>query len=177
MPRPPYPLPSVIDERLADLLAVVDTAYLATASRDGEPYAQHRGGPPGFVIALDERNLGFADFAGNRQYLTVQNLADNDRAFLFLMDYARRRRAKIWGRARVTTDADVLARVTPAGYRARVERAIVMTVDGWDLNCPAHIPVKVAVADVAAAIDRLEQRIAALEEENRELRLRTTTRR
>jgi predicted pyridoxine 5'-phosphate oxidase superfamily flavin-nucleotide-binding protein len=170
MPRPPYPLPSTVDPHLAELLAAVDTAYLATASRDGEPYAQHRGGPPGFVIALDERTLGIPDFAGNRQLLTVQNLADNDRVFLFLMDYARRRRAKIWGRARVTTEPELVARVTPAGYRARVERAIVVTIDGWDLNCPAHIPIKLAAADVSAAIDRLEQRIASLEAENQALR-------
>jgi predicted pyridoxine 5'-phosphate oxidase superfamily flavin-nucleotide-binding protein len=142
MPRPTE-LPTAVTPTLRALLAEVDTAYLATASRDGEPYAQHRGGPRGFVRALDDHTLGFADFAGNRQYITLDNLAENDRAFLFLMDYAHRRRAKVWGRARVSHDPDVIARLRPAGYKARVERAILLDVEAWDLNCPAHIPRKV----------------------------------
>ena len=142
MPRPTE-LPRTVTPTLRALLADVDTAFLATASGDGEPYAQHRGGPPGFIRALDDHTLGFADFAGNRQYITLDNLAENDRAFLFLMDYEHRRRAKVWGRARVSDDPAVIARLTPAGYKARVERAILLDVEAWDLNCPAHIPRKV----------------------------------
>ena len=142
MPRPTE-LPRTVTPTLRALLADVDTAFLATASGDGEPSAQHRGGPPGFIRALDDHTLGFADFAGNRQYITLDNLAENDRAFLFLMDYEHRRRAKVWGRARVSDDPAVIARLTPAGYKARVERAILLDVEAWDLNCPAHIPRKV----------------------------------
>jgi predicted pyridoxine 5'-phosphate oxidase superfamily flavin-nucleotide-binding protein len=142
MPRP-TDLPSHGSPVLRAVLAATGPAYRATASADGEPYAQHRGGPRGFVRALDDHTLGFADFAGNRQYITLDNLAENDRAFLFLMDYEHRRRAKVWGRARVSHDPAIIARLTPAGYKARVERAILIDVEAWDLNCPAHIPRKV----------------------------------
>jgi predicted pyridoxine 5'-phosphate oxidase superfamily flavin-nucleotide-binding protein len=155
---------------LVAFLADVDTAYLATASASGQPYAQHRGGPKGFIRVLDEHTLGFADFAGNRQYITAGNLAENERAFLFLMDYAHQRRIKLWGRARMVDDAALIARLRPEGYKARPERALVFTVDAWDSNCHQHIPQKFDAADVADAVRGLEQRIADLESENARLR-------
>jgi predicted pyridoxine 5'-phosphate oxidase superfamily flavin-nucleotide-binding protein len=169
---------TAITEDLAEFLAGVDTAYLATASAEGRPYAQHRGGPKGFIRVIDDHTLGFADFTGNRQYISTGNLAENDRAFLFLMDYAHRRRIKLWGRARVVTgDAALTARLTPEGYRATPEQVILFTVEAWDSNCPQHIPQKFDAADVAAAIGRLEQRIAALEAENASLNQRLETER
>ena len=160
-----------IDERLAAFLAEVDTAYLATANAAGQPYAQHRGGPKGFIRVVDEHTLGFVDFAGNRQYVTTGNLAENDRAFLFLMDYAHRRRIKVWGRARVVEGDDALvARLMPEGYRARPEQVVLFEVEAWDVNCPQHIPQKVDAADVARALEGLQTRLEALEAENAALR-------
>lgn len=159
---------------LAAFLAERDSAYLATASRDGQPYVQHRGGPKGFIRVLDEGTLGFADYAGNRQYITAGNLAENDRAFLFLMDYARQRRIKIWGRAKVVeNDPELIARLMPEGYAARPEQAILFTIAAWDVNCPQHIPQKLDAADVAAAVERLQRRIGELEAENARLRERS----
>jgi predicted pyridoxine 5'-phosphate oxidase superfamily flavin-nucleotide-binding protein len=168
---------TAITEDLAVFLAAVDTAYLATASADGQPYAQHRGGPKGFIRVLDAHTLGFADFAGNRQYITTGNLTGNSKAFLFLMDYAHRRRIKLWGHARIVEgDAGLLARLMPASYSARPEQAILFEVDAWDVNCPQHIPQKFDAADVTAAINRLEERIATLEAENRRLQQQTPER-
>jgi uncharacterized protein len=155
---------------LAAFLAERDSAYLATASAAGQPYIQHRGGPKGFIRVVDDETLAFADFSGNRQYITTGNLAENDRAYLFLMDYAHRRRIKIWGRAKVVEDAETTAKLMPAGYSARPEQAIVFTVEAWDSNCPQHIPQKFDAADVAAAVEKLQARIAELEAENEELR-------
>ncbi len=166
---------TAIDEDLVQFLAQVDTAYLATANAEGQPYAQHRGGPKGFIRALDDHTIGFADFSGNRQYISTGNLAENDKAFLFLMDYAHRRRVKLWGRARVVEgDPALEARLMPEGYHARPEQVILFMVEAWDTNCAQHIPRKLDAEDVAAAIGRLEARIAALETENRrfEQRLR-----
>jgi predicted pyridoxine 5'-phosphate oxidase superfamily flavin-nucleotide-binding protein len=161
---------TAIDANLADFLAGIDTAYLATANAAGQPYAQHRGGPKGFIKVVDDHTLAFADFTGNRQYITTGNLADNARAFLFLMDYAQRRRIKLWGRARVSDDPAIIAQLMPDNYPAQPEQAILFTVDAWDVNCPQHIPQKIDAADVAATIDRLEARIAALEAENATLK-------
>lgn len=156
-----------ITHGLAAFLAGIDTAYLATASAEGQPYCQHRGGPPGFIRVLDDHTLGFADYAGNRQYISTGNLAENDRAFLFLMDYAHRRRIKLWGKARVVRDDDaLLTRLMPDGYVARPEQAIIFTVAAWDVNCPQHIPRKVD----KTRLDALEARIAMLESENAALR-------
>jgi predicted pyridoxine 5'-phosphate oxidase superfamily flavin-nucleotide-binding protein len=155
---------------LAAFVAVRDSAYLATASKAGQPYIQHRGGPKGFIHVIDEETLAFADFSGNRQYITTGNLAENDRAYLFLMDYAHRRRVKIWGRAKVVEDAETVAKLMPADYEARPEQAIVFTVEAWDTNCPQHIPQKLDAADVAATVHKLQARIAELEVENEELR-------
>ncbi|WP_295528600.1 pyridoxamine 5'-phosphate oxidase family protein [Novosphingobium sp. Chol11] len=157
---------TAIDEDLAEFVAGVDTAYLATATAAGQPYAQHRGGPKGFIRVLDEHTLAFADYTGNRQYITAGNLADNDKAFLFLMDYALRRRIKVWGRARVSDDPATIAQLMPENYRARPEQAILFTVEAWDVNCPQHIPVKIDAGEVAGAIEHLKARIAVLEAEN-----------
>ncbi len=159
-----------ISDDLAGFLADVDTAYLATASADGQPYAQHRGGPKGFIRVVGERTLGFADFKGNRQFITTGNLMENDRAFLFLMDYAHRRRVKIWGRARLLEDPELIRSLTPDSYRARAEQAILFDVEAWDVNCPQHIPQKIDAEDVARALQGLQERIAALEAENAALR-------
>ena len=141
---------TAITPDLAGRLAEARSLYLATASADGQPYVQHRGGPPGFVRVLDERTLGFADFKGNRQYITTGNLAENGKAFIFVMDYAQRRRVKIWGRARVVEgDAALLARLWPEGYQARPEQVIVFEVEAWDTNCPQHIPQMFHAEDVA----------------------------
>lgn len=161
---------TLIDDSLIDFLAGIDTAYLATANATGQPYAQHRGGPKGFIRALDSRTLAFADYIGNKQYISTGNLADNDKAFLFLMDYAHRRRIKIWGRAYVSDDPDVIAALMPENYRARPGQAILFTVDAWDVNCSQHIPQKLDAADVAGAIERLNTRIAELEAENARLK-------
>jgi predicted pyridoxine 5'-phosphate oxidase superfamily flavin-nucleotide-binding protein len=160
-----------IDAVLAKFIAGMRSFYLATASKDGQPYVQHRGGPPGFLRVVDETTLAFADFAGNRQYVTTGNLAENPRAMLFLMDYQHRRRVKIWGQARVIEDdPELIARLFPEDYGARPEAAILFTVEAWDANCPQHIPQLLFVEDVAAAIGVLEERIAALEAENARLR-------
>ncbi len=162
---------TTIDDALRAFLAERDSCYLATASADGQPYVQHRGGPPGFVRVLDDRTLGFVDFAGNRQFITLGNLAENARAFLFFMDYARRRRIKVWGRARVVEgDAALLGSLMPEGYAARGERVILFAVEAWDANCPQHIPQKVDAEGARAAIARLEARVRELEGENRGLR-------
>jgi uncharacterized protein len=155
---------------LTAFLAERDSAYFATASLAGQPYIQHRGGPKGFIRAIDEQTLAFADFSGNQQYITTGNLAENDRAYLFLMDYAHRRRIKIWGRAEVVEDTETVAKLMPADYPARPEHAIVFTVEAWDTNCPKHIPQKFDATDVAATVHKLQARIAELEAENEELR-------
>jgi predicted pyridoxine 5'-phosphate oxidase superfamily flavin-nucleotide-binding protein len=149
---------------LAAFVAERDSFYLATASAAGQPYVQHRGGPKGFLRVLDERTLGFADFRGNRQYITLGNLAENDRAFIFLMDYANQQRIKLWGRARVVEDDPaLLARLAPEGDEGVPEQAILFTVEAWDANCRQHIPQLFAADDVAAAIGKLQARIAELE--------------
>lgn len=153
-----------IDDDLVDFLGDIDTAYLATVSSEGQPYAQHRGGPRGFIRALGPRTLGFVDYAGNRQYITTGNLADNDKAFLFLMDYANRRRVKIWGRARVVEgDGPLTERLMPKGTAARAQQVILFEVEAWDVNCPQHIPRKVDAAETDATIARLAARVRELE--------------
>ena len=156
---------------LLGFLTEVDTAYLATTNAAGQPYVQHRGGPKGFICALDEATLGFADYAGNRQYITLGNLAENDQAFLFLMDYAHRRRIKIWGRARVVeADPELISQLMPKGYQARAEQAVLFEVKAWDMNCPRHIPQKLDAGEVAKVLAKLQSRIETLEAENDKLR-------
>jgi predicted pyridoxine 5'-phosphate oxidase superfamily flavin-nucleotide-binding protein len=154
-----------ISPDIAAFVAERTSFYLATASAEGQPYIQHRGGPKGFLHVLDDRTLAFADFAGNRQFITIGNLAENDRAQIFLMDYANRTRVKIWGRAHVSDDKTLLARLMPPDYRARGEQAIVFDVAAYDVNCPQHIPQKFDAPDVAAALDHLKSRISELEAE------------
>ena len=155
-----------IDEQLAAVLADSNSIYLATASGDGQPYIQHRGGPKGFIKVLDSQTLAFTDFAGNRQYITQGNLAENPKAYIFVMDYAHRRRVKIWGEARIVEDDPALTdSLTPRGYKARPEQAILFKVSAWDTNCPQHIPQKFDAADVAAALAARDARIAELEAE------------
>ncbi len=160
-----------VTPELAAFLGERDSAYLATATSAGQPYIQHRGGPKGFIRVLDDKTLGFADFVGNRQYITTGNLAENNRAFLFLMDYAQRQRIKIWGKARVVeNDAELLGKLMPEGYDARPQQAILFTIEAWDVNCPQHIPQYFDAADVTAAVTKLERRISELEAENARLR-------
>jgi predicted pyridoxine 5'-phosphate oxidase superfamily flavin-nucleotide-binding protein len=156
---------------LAAFLAARESCYLATASAEGQPYVQHRGGPKGFLKVLDDKHLAFADFRGNRQYITLGNLSENDRAFIFLMDYATRQRIKIWGRARaVEDDPELLARLADPAYKGRPERAIVFEIAAWDVNCPQHIPRLYSEDQVAAAIGKLQARIAELESDLARLR-------
>jgi predicted pyridoxine 5'-phosphate oxidase superfamily flavin-nucleotide-binding protein len=151
---------------LAAFIAERDSFYLGTANADGQPYIQHRGGPQGFLKVLDDRTLGFADYSGNRQYITVGALEENDKAFIFLMDYPNRRRIKIWGRARyVEDDSDLLARLADDGYEAKPERAILFTIEAWDVNCPQHITQRFSVEEMAPTVDALKSRIAELEAE------------
>ena len=160
-----------ITPELATFIAAQTSVFLATASADGQPYIQHRGGPAGFLRVLDERTIGFVDFAGNRQYITQGNLAENPKAYLFLIDYAHRRRIKIWGEARVVEgDAELTARLMPDGYKARPEQVILFTVSAWDSNCPQHIPQRFDAEDVAAALAERDTRIAQLEAEIKSLR-------
>jgi predicted pyridoxine 5'-phosphate oxidase superfamily flavin-nucleotide-binding protein len=168
--------PDRVTNDLAAFVSELDTAFLATASAAGAPYIQHRGGPKGFIKVLDDKTLGFADYAGNRQYITLGNLAENDRAYLFLLDFAARRRIKIWGRARVVEDDPaLLARLADPGYRARPERAILFTVEAWDVNCTQHITARFTESEIADATLVLRDRIAALEAENARLRARTVS--
>lgn len=158
-------------EDLVEYLADLDMFYLGTANAAGQPYIQYRGGPPGFLKVLDEKTLGFADFGGNRQYITLGNLFENPKAFLFLMDYAHRRRVKVWGTARVLEgDADLLARLRDPEYPGKVERAILFTIEAWDVNCPQHIHLRFSERQIAPTIERLQSRIVELEAEVARLR-------
>ena len=155
-----------IDENLAAFLAEAKSLYFATATADGQPYIQHRGGPKGFVKILDKHTLAFADYSGNRQFITQGNLSENPKAHIFLMDYAHRRRVKIWGEARVVDDDPAMLKsLTPQGYRARPEQVIIFKIAAWDTNCPQHIPQKFDAADVATALAMRDARIAELEAE------------
>ena len=155
-----------IDDNLTAFLADINSLYFATASADGQPYIQHRGGPKGFVKILDKNTLAFADYSGNRQYITQGNLSENPKANIFLMDYAHRRRVKIWGDARVVDDDPALLQsLMPQGYKARPEQVILFKISAWDTNCPQHIPQKFDAADVAAALASRDARIAELEAE------------
>jgi predicted pyridoxine 5'-phosphate oxidase superfamily flavin-nucleotide-binding protein len=160
-----------ITPELAGFIAAQTSIFFATANADGQPYIQHRGGPPGFLRVLDEKTIGFADFSGNRQHITQGNLADNPKAHLFLIDYAHRKRIKIWGEARVVEgDAELTAKLMPEGYKARPEQVILFTVSAWDANCPQHIPQRFEAADIAAALAARDKRIEVLEAEIMRLR-------
>ncbi len=151
---------------LAGFLAGLDMFYLGTANAGGQPYIQYRGGPQGFLKVLDPRTLAFADFGGNRQFISTGNLSENPRVFVFLMDYANRQRVKVWGTARVVSDdPELLARLSDPGYDARPERAIVITIEAWDANCPQHIHPRLLASEVVPLVESLQERIRSLEAE------------
>jgi predicted pyridoxine 5'-phosphate oxidase superfamily flavin-nucleotide-binding protein len=155
-----------IDENLRAFLAEANSLYFATASADGQPYIQHRGGPKGFIKVLDKNTIAFADYSGNRQFITQGNLSENPKSHIFLMDYAHRRRVKIWGEARVVDDDPALLRsLMPQDYKARPEQVILFRISAWDTNCPQHIPQKFDAADVAAALASRDAHIVELESE------------
>ena len=163
--------PNTVTPELAAFIAEQDTVFLATATGDGAPYIQHRGGPKGFIKVIDEKTLGFADYRGNRQYLTLANLSENDRAFLFLLDPARKQRIKLWGRARVVEDdAALVEKLFDKGYKARPERAILFKIEAWDVNCSSHIVSRFTEAEIDHAFAAVKEQIAALQAENAELR-------
>lgn len=163
--------PDAITPELAKFIAEQDTAFLATATAEGAPYVQHRGGPKGFIKVLDDHTLGFADYRGNRQYITLANLSENDRAFLFLLDPARRQRIKLWGRARIVEDdAALVATLFDEGYKARPERAILFTIEAWDVNCSSHIVARYTEAELEEFFSAVRTRIHELEAENQKLR-------
>jgi predicted pyridoxine 5'-phosphate oxidase superfamily flavin-nucleotide-binding protein len=160
-----------ITPELAAFLAAQDTAFLATATAGGAPYVQHRGGPKGFIKVVDECTLAFADYAGNKQYITLGNLSENGHAFLFLIDFTTRTRIKIWGRCRVAEgDTALIDKLFDHGYCAQPERVLLFAVEAWDANCSSHITARFSEADIAAAASALRDRIVALEAENARLR-------
>jgi len=162
---------TTVTPELARFLADLDMFYLGTSNADGRPYIQYRGGSPGFLKVVDEKTLGFADFGGNRQYVTLGNLSENPKAFLFLMDYARQRRVKVWGTARVVEGDKALEdRLRDPEYPGKVERVILFTVEAWDVNCPQHIHPRFSERQIAPAMEKLQSRIAELELEVKHLR-------
>src|SRR5258706_14635445 len=166
---------TLITPELAEFIARQRSAFLGTASADGQPYIQHRGGPPGFLKVLDDKTIGFADFPGICQFITQGNLIDNAKAVLFLIDYGARKRVKIWGEARVIEgNAELIKKLMPEGYGARPEQVLLFTVAAWDANCPQHIPVRFEAEDVAALLAERDKRIAALETEVERLRSKET---
>lgn len=162
---------TAITPDLAAFIAAQTSVFLATANAQGQPYIQHRGGPPGFLRVLDEHTIGFADFNGNRQFISSGNLAENPKAHLFLIDYTMRQRIKLWGTARVIDDdPDLIERLMPADYKAKGEQAMLFSVAAWDANCPQHIPQRLEAGDVARALQSRDERIAELEAEIRRLK-------
>lgn len=157
---------TTVTEDLAAFLAELDMFYLGTANAAGQPYIQYRGGPAGFLKVIDDHTLGFADFAGNRQYITLGNLSENPQAFIFLMDYANSRRVKLWGTAKVIeNDTALLARLADPNYEATPQRAILISIEAWDTNCPQHIHQRFSAAQVAPVIESLQRRVKELEAE------------
>ncbi len=170
-PRLAEGFPDTVTPELASFIAKQDTAFLGTANAQGTPYIQHRGGPKGFIKVIDEHTLGFADYRGNRQYITLANLSENDRAYLFLLDPARKQRIKLWGRARVVeNDPALVEKLFDKGYKARPERAILFTIQAWDVNCSQHVVPRFTEADIGEALEKIQSRIAELEAENASLR-------
>ena len=149
----------------AKFVAALDMFYLGTANADGYPYIQYRGGPVGFLKVVDEKTLGFADFGGNRQFISTGNALENDKAFLFLINYEARQRIKVWGRLSIVADApELLESLSDPAYPARPERAVLFSIEAWDMNCPQHIHRRVLKSDAEAEMERLRRRIAELEE-------------
>lgn len=155
-----------ITDDLRQFLQAIDTFFLATASADGRPYVQHRGGPPGFLKTIGTHTLAFADFAGNRQYITLGHLKENDRAHIFIPHFATQQRVKLWGRARVIEkDVELMERLVDPAYAAKPRRAIVFTLEAWDSNCRQHIVPRYSEAEIAPAVNKLVARIKELEED------------
>ncbi len=155
-----------ITDNLRQFLDAIDTFFLATASADGRPYVQHRGGPPGFLKPIGPKTLAFADFAGNKQYITLGHLKENDRAHIFIPHFATQQRLKLWGRARVVeNDLALMERLVDPAYKARPERAVVFELEAWDVNCTQHIVPRYSEAEIAPGINKLVARIKELEEE------------
>ena len=162
--------PDRVTPELAKFIAGLDMAFLATATADGAPYIQHRGGPKGFIKVIDEKTLGFADYRGNRQYITLANLTENDQAYLFLLDPARRQRIKLWGRARVVEDDPALVeKLFDAGYKAKPERAVLFTIEAWDVNCSSHIVTRFTEIEIEDAFAAVRAKVEALQAENARL--------
>ena len=157
---------TAVTPQLAEFLSTLDMFYFGTANAQGQPYIQYRGGSPGFLKVVDEQTLGFADFGGNRQYITLGNLSENPQAFIFLMDYANSQRVKLWGKARVVEgDATLEERLRDAEYPGKVERAILFTIKAWDVNCSQHIHQRFSQRQIAPLIEQLQERIVELEAE------------
>lgn len=162
---------STVTPPLQAFISELDMFYLGTANADGQPYIQYRGGSPGFLKVLDDKTLGFADFGGNRQYITLGNVSENPKGFIFLMDYAHSRRIKLWGTLQVVeNDPELLDRLRDPSYPAKVERAILFTVSAWDVNCPQHIHKRFSQRQVAPVIEKLQARVAELEAELRQMK-------
>ena len=162
---------NTISDDLKSFIAERDSIYIATSNKDGQPYIQHRGGPKGFLKVLGERTLAFADYSSNKQYISMGNLAENDKAYIFLMDYPNRQRIKIWGTAKVVEDdTELLAQIMPEGYKARPERVFVFTITAWDVNCPQHIIPRYDEDMVRQVTEKLTRRVTALEAENEKLK-------
>lgn len=160
-----------VDQRLANFIEQRDSLYFGTANAEGQPYIQHRGGPKGFLKVLDDKTLAFADYVGNMQYITVGTLRENNKAYIFLIDYPTRTRMKIWGTAKVVdNDPDLLAQIHSTDYKAKVERAIVFTVEAWDVNCPQHIHQRFTREELKPEFDALKKRIEELETELSQLK-------
>lgn len=156
---------------LAAFIAGQRSVFLATVNSEGQPYLQHRGGPPGFLRVLDAHTLAFVDYSGNRQYISSGNLRDNPKALLFLIDYRYRKRVKLWGEARVVeATPDLLARLMPDAYKAKPEQVMLFTVHAWDANCPQHIPTRFEAEDVLAALDERDREITDLRAQVAKLR-------
>lgn len=157
---------TTVTSELEDFLADLDMFYLSTANAEGQPYIQYRGGAPGFLKKIDEKTLGFADFGGNRQYISLGNLSENPKAFIFLIDYVHRRRIKLWGKARVVEgDAELEAKLRDPDYPGKVERAILFEIEAWDINCPQHIHKRYPERTVVPVIEQLQHRLQELEAE------------
>jgi len=155
-----------VDQRLSNFIEQRDSLYFGTANAEGQPYIQHRGGPKGFLKVLDDKTLAFADYSGNMQYITVGTLRENNKAYIFLIDYPTRTRMKIWGTAKVVEDdAELLAQLHSSDYKAKLERAIVFTVEAWDVNCPQHIQQRFTMEELQPEFDKLKNRINELEAE------------
>jgi predicted pyridoxine 5'-phosphate oxidase superfamily flavin-nucleotide-binding protein len=171
--------PDALTDDEVEFLAERDGFYLATVSETGWPYVQHRGGPPGFVRVLDEQTIGWADFRGNLQYISTGNLGGDDRVAIITVDYARRRRLKIFGHARIVTadeDPDLIRSLSDPSYDAVVERGVVVTVDAYDWNCPQHITPRFSAAELEPALTDMRQRLSDLEAENAALKGKLHTR-